>query len=411
MPFMSALPNELWMSVFEFLNSPADLARVLRASKRFRDLANRILHRQLIWTDPRHFAQGLHLWANNPGMVTVPRTLIIGITEAQIHFAQVDRQEHTVVVGMDGIPDGELSISTGPLMIFDRLELQETEPASIITSFVACHELYQAMTTRIMTFSQLTKLTFRNAILPANIYEILHSIPSLRILHIEFCSFDTATIEGDWDHTTLPLRELSILGLEDNRAINLTMAHDLRFLRFDSAAYVFKLFARPNKRRIIPESLESIELHLPEKKYWPASQQEAQQRYIIPLVAFLAICPNVIHLSINNHSPEFTVPDHILPNLRSYKGPMSTVVTMAGNRAIDQLGIHDTGSKISDFIDTLTQVGEHHSSLQELSAHVLDWDDEVLYAVTQLFPNLRKLDIRYDVGSPTEVCISHLTSI
>jgi hypothetical protein len=82
---------------------------------------------------------------------------------------------------------------------------------------------------------------------------------------------------------------------------------------------------------------------------------------------------------------------------------MSTVVTMAGNRPIAQLDIRDAGSKVSDFIDTLTQVGVGHSSLQELSVYVPQWDDEVLYAVTQLFPNLRKLDIRYGLGSPSEV--------
>jgi hypothetical protein len=177
-------------------------------------------------------------------------------------------------------------------------------------------------------------------------------------------------------------------------------------------ACIFRFFTRMNNGglHIVPRHLESLDMRLPEKKNWPSSPSDAHQQYIAPLTEFLAMCPNVLRLSIGSYMPEFMFPARILPNLQSYKGPMSTVVTVAGRRPITELNICDAGTKLSDWTDTLTSLGQEHSSLQELCAYVPHWDDEILYAVTALFPNLHKLHIRYGLGSPSEVRDSLYTS-
>jgi len=410
MPVMSTLPNELWMTVFECVNSPSDLAKVLRTCRRFRDLSIRILHRRLIWNDPRHFARSLQFWASNPGMFTVPRSLTVGISQVQVPPIHVDRLDRAVaVVGMNGmlwhvpvggiVPPANMPVLNPP----SETMATRTKPA-----FVADSILYQAMKAHIANFTQLVDLTFKKALLPDNIYDIIHGLPSLRVLHIEYCTFDQATIAGAWDHTTLPIMELSLLGLEGGalvtNALSLAKAHNLRVLRFDMTACIFRLFTRmnPGGVHIVPRHLESINVRLPEKKAWPSSPPEAQQQYIAPLIEFLAMCPSVVSLTITSYMPEFFFPPGILPNLRSYKGPMSTVVTITGHRPLTYIYIIDGGAKLSEWTDTLTWLGRAHASLQELIAYVPSWDDEILYAVTQLFPNLRMLHIRYGLGSPSE---------
>jgi hypothetical protein len=400
---MSTLPNELWMSVFESINNPSDLANVLRTCRRFRDLALRVLHHRLIWNDARHFAHTLQFWNNNPGMHVVPRSLTVGISTRQQLPTHIDRLDRVVaVVGINGVPQ-PVGVMAGFSPPTETMATR-TKPA-----FVAAPDLYQVMTTRIMSFTQLAELFFKNAVLPDDIYNIIHGLPNLHVLHIEFCTFDQATIPGAWDHSTLPITELSLLSLEGGslvtNALPLATAHNLRILRFDMTACIFRFFTRMNNGglHIVPQSIETLDVRLPDKKNWPSSPQDVQQTYTTPLVEFLAMCPNVERLSIGTYMAEFTLPSAILPNLRSYKGPMSTVVTVTGQRPITELYICDGGTKLADWTDTLTTLGEKHSSLEELCAYVPYWDDEILYAVTQLFPNLHKLHIRYGQGNLSEV--------
>lgn len=410
MPFMSVLPNELWMSVFESLNNPSDLAKVLRTSKRFHDMAIRVLHRRLIWNDPRHFAESLNFWTNNAGTLNVPRILTVGISKMPPPQAHVERLDRVVaVVALNGaLTHMPVTGGAPPALFVPLIPPPDTPNTTSKPCFVAAADLYTAMTNLMVTFNQLSNLHFRNAILPINIYGIIHGLHSLRCLRIEFCSFEAGTVDGPWDPATLPITELSLLGIESGntniRALSIAKARDLRILRFDASAFVAKLIVDAGGAFIVPQNLEYVDVRLPDKKLWPSSPHEAQALYITPLTGFLSMCPNVVRLSIGAFMPEFILRDNVLPNLRRYKGPISTVVTVAGRRPIYELNICDAGSKISDLTDALTLLGNSHSTLEELSVYVPYWDDEILYAVTQLFPNLRKLHIRYALGSPSEVC-------
>jgi F-box-like len=412
MPVISTLPNELWMEVFESVNSPSDLAQVLRTCSRFRDLAIRILHRRLIWNDPRHFAQVLQFWTNNPGMVTVPRSLTVGISQVPVPPLQVERLDRAVaVVDIGGALSQAPRNGIAPPANKPVLHAPQDTMASRFKPFyLATQNLCQAMKSHMVTFTQLTDLSFGNALLPNDIYNIIHGLPSLRVLHIENCTFDQATNPGTWDHTTLPITELSLLGLEGGAhvtdALCLAKAHNLRVLRFDSSACVFRLFTRNNPygQHIVPQHLESVDVRLPDKKSWPPNPSEAQQTYIAPLTEFLAMCPNVVRLVIGSYMPEFIFPPKILPNLRSYTGPMSTVITVTGSRPIRELNISDAGTKLSEWTGVLDVLGVAHPSLEELVANVPYWDDEILHAVTQLFRDLRLLRISYAPGNPSELC-------
>jgi hypothetical protein len=344
-------------------------------------------------------------------MVTVPRSLTVGISKVQIPPVHIDRLDRAVaVVALNGtlgrVPTGNIVPPPNMPVLNPPMETMatRTKPA-----YVAAPDLYAAMTSHIVTFSRLTDLCFKNALLPDGIYNIIHSLTSLRVLHIEFCTFSQGTIAGAWDHTTLPITELSLRGLDGgvlvSNALSLAKAHNLRVLRFDTTACIFRFFTRTNPGvvHVVPQHLEFIDVRLPDKKCWPSDPTDAQQSYIAPLTDFLAMCPSVVRLSIGSYMPEFVLPIGVLPNLRKYKGPMSTVVTVTGHRPITDINISDAGTKLSDWTDTLTSLAKSHSSLQELVAYVPTWDDEILYAVTQLFPNLHMLHIRYGAGNPSEV--------
>ena len=56
------VPAELWMNIFELMESSADLNSVVRTCRAFHRYATRALHRHLIWKRAEDVVANLPLW-------------------------------------------------------------------------------------------------------------------------------------------------------------------------------------------------------------------------------------------------------------------------------------------------------------------------------------------------------------
>ena len=74
------VPAELWMNIFELMDSPSDLNAVVRTCKAFRRFATRALHRNLIWVCPEQVVANLPLWNADTGMCPGVKFLEFGVS-------------------------------------------------------------------------------------------------------------------------------------------------------------------------------------------------------------------------------------------------------------------------------------------------------------------------------------------
>lgn len=404
MSSLNTMPNELWVAVFERMHR-SDLVEVIRTSKRFRDLALRILYQSLVWNDPRCYANSLPLWEAYPDLSHAPRTLTIGVCK--------ERPDQPVaIVEMDGSIKRSVEKPWNPLTGFPLASLPDAfQLTRLKPDYAASATLYHSITQRILSFPRLRNLIFKKAILPHTIYLVLHSIPSLRTLHIESCAFTADTVPPPNDHSVLPITELTLLDVEVNWSVidaaALATAHNLRVLHCDVNAFVYQMFTQVNteKRYTVPADLDTLDIHMPDRKFWPTNISQDPSDYIADLIQFLAMCPKVHHLSIGGYISSFTFPGHILPNLQFYGGPIAAAASFIGDRPVSKVFLRDTGLKLWEWTGCLEAIAQVQSGLHELLAVVPRWDDEIIHAVVALFPELRKLHIKYSKGYVSEVCL------
>ena len=469
---MSQLPNELWHQIFTSL-PPSTLFSVSLTSRHFHVLVHRALHQHLIFRDPRFFAQWLSRFEGDTVLEKGVKALSVGINLLGAgEGAGPGGRGRMGVVEKDGEirhlpanqqhPNRERGYTLiqaptnfgGPHTSYEDASPSPATPNARQISYVCSPELYAEFTDLIPRFTSIRTLEFKFCVLPTSLYESIHSLPSLRILLIENCRIayfnptpspinfalfptgwflDTPPSEEEksWDHSLLPIEELTLLNIEGAnshpRLLGLARAHNLRRLKFDSKAYVARLFsaqaphphssASPSDQHQwqrfkykIPENLERLEIRLPEKKYWPSPPES--HSLIQPLLTLLSRTSRLTHLSLTPYISELPLPPSSIPNLRSYEGMLASVPTLCVGREVKDLRICDSG-KVGDVTDVLGQLarsGGHEARtrggvLEMLEMEIPRWDAEILYAVTMLFPDLQSLHVRYQLqyGAPSEV--------
>lgn len=464
---MSQLPVELYHQIFTSL-PPSTLCALSLTSRHFHVLVHRALHQHLIFQDPRFFAQWLSRFEGDTVLERGVRALSVGIEllgagdgagpvgrgrvgvverDGSIRYLPANHQHpdrergYTLIqaaTNVGGLHTSYLDATPSP-----------ATPNARQTSYVCSPELYTEFTELLPRFTSIHKLEFRGCVLPKSLYESIHSLPSLRVLLIEDCKIasfiptpppinfahfaagwflDSPPTEEEksWDHSILPLEELTLLNIEGGnshpRLLSLALAHNLRRLKFDSKAYVARLFATPHHpnptpspadqqqeryKHKIPENLERLDICLPEKKYWPSPPES--QSLIQPLLTLLSRTSQLAHLSLTPYISELPLPLGSIPNLRSYEGILASVPTLCVGRDVKDLRICDSG-KVGDVTDVFGRLARNGrdgggAGLEILEMEIPHWDAEILYAVTMLFPDLRSLHVRYQLqfGAPSEV--------
>ncbi|GBE89284.1 hypothetical protein BKA93DRAFT_807214 [Sparassis latifolia] len=414
------VPAEIWMEIFEWLPSSADLYNVLLTCKTFCALTVRALHRDVTWHKPEEFAQDLPAWDTNQGMDAVTHSLKIG-------FSFVPPALNGWVVHLDGSSTYRWR---NDLIGIDTVRLYNTVQYYALhkTSF-ASQPLYDEMFTRISSFTNLQNLTFYNVIFYNRHFALIHELPGLRTLRLELCVFPNRARSRFFDHSTLPITELTMLNLRRRiaenhgdrsvtveedivHALSLATAQNLRILRIDSTADVFRNVFSGFEQELhdftIPPHLE--QLYVLRKRSLAGEVQPTfpgESTFPDPsLYTFLRRARTITTYSTYHAAaPHLLWAPESLPQLRHYAGPIETLAGITPERPIDALVLLRCGYGVRDGVTALAGVAQVLPDLEMLAVEFRTWDDEILHAVTTLFRKLRRLRIVCDHGGPSETTL------
>ena len=445
---MTTIPNELWMSVFEELDSPKDLASVVCTNKRFKSLGIRVLYRHIIWSDPLKFIKSHPFLQHNTHLRSVTRALTLGISTATSHLDRIEQLSRArAIVHLSG----DITFIHRPNRAHEARILDETGIASPV-DLLASDNVTDAMYTHALSFTNLRDLTFNSMVLPDTFYELVHRFPSLDRLVVENCTPPLRPHPTNLHPGDLPITELTIIGLRGRRNPPELRAfgegQQLRVIRFDWTCYIYKHFCDipPNPPQnnwaqgivavlpafaalaalhtpqlpqlLIPfhqdpapsPHIHTIDVKFPTQKSWQSYVSEPHDQLINPFTDFLVKCPRIVNLRIRNYLPWLRLPDTALPNLAYYQGPLTTIKSVvSGPRRIKHLTIRDRTGGVAAVEKAFKEIEASGSGvdLETLSLFIGWWDDEILYAVLHHFNGLKRLEIMYKEGDPTEVRPSH----
>jgi hypothetical protein len=412
----------MWIAIFEAMGQPSDLLKVIKTCKHFYALAVRVLYRNIQWISPLPFASNACFWRKQNGaMADVPTSLVVGISHINLNsFARFDPS--SAVVELDGSWNVTPSHSNhGGLNSMQQFQQHMYEVAGATSSdyrrlsFFASKGLYDTLSQMISTFSMLQELVFHHAELPETIYPAIKSLPRLRHLAIQYCSLPVVNSEPDATFADLPITSLTLWCSKADSdqsptsnyvyALHLCTARSLRTLKVDWTAVTARFFAltTPHVQAVLPTHINDLTLRMPVSKLWPSEGDASRAMLIVPLVAFLRNSPSITRFSAYNRLPSLELDSAILPNLNTYVGPLATVLTVLKDRPVEHLEISDIDKKLSDFIHILPEVAKIKPDLKTLCLVMREWDNEILYAIHQLFSDLRKIRIKYEDKYPSEV--------
>ncbi|EIN10274.1 hypothetical protein PUNSTDRAFT_132368 [Punctularia strigosozonata HHB-11173 SS5] len=398
---MAQVPNELVQQILRYVNGPSDLANVVRVCRNFNALALPYLYENVVWTDPRQVARNLPFWVEHAELRSVVSSLTFSISY----------------------------IETGLIMRHPGLDLGWN---ALVVRWYADEELYNIVVSSLASFSGLRQLRMTHSRLPDEIFAIIHDLPSLRELHVVGCVIPLSALSDSIpDYASLQITDLTLWGVYDtgpvlhppphprsaplHRFYSLMSCPTLRRLhlliqRDSDLIEVLSVSAR-SRIASIRQLLPRISAGLEELTYaWQDStmKQVTQTPALSLLQYLLQSCSRISKLTCLDGDPVW-MPKEALPRLRTYRGPAAKgLARKLGNSPIVHLSIEygllrEMESKDVSILPVVEELHAVQLPLRELSMSSLFWDDDLLYAVFQLFPGLYSLELRYTSGCPSEV--------
>ncbi|KAI0784057.1 hypothetical protein C8Q75DRAFT_810399 [Abortiporus biennis] len=421
------VPAEMWMQIFESINNPVDLHSIILTCRRFYSYALRSLHRNVVWENPREVASNLPSWDVDPHMAGEVQTLEVQVSTLfpfyPVNF--YDRQGNIIFnprAPENGPSDFENWPLTKSLIYYNLLRRN---------SF-ATDDLYQTMINRILTFTNMHSLTFRKVVFSDRLFGVIHALPALRKLHLELCLFPGRNNTTPRNHAELQLTDLTLLNLrrrvhhihgfdlldahgnghqvadmddDITHVLELALAPNLRSLHIDSTADVLgRVFCLWNPHTLqynfnIPQNLER--LYITRKKYVDGEvQPQFMGEQFFPDRALYALfnnCTTLTHLALAHQLPRHSpFPPNVLSRLRFAEGTAEALMIITPYRpSVIGLSILHAEPSAMSILGSLSQLSRHHPNLEMLAIECGNWDDEIMHAVCQLFPALKRLKITY----------------
>lgn len=389
------LPNELWLSIFEYLPSQS-LRNVVLTSKSFHAIATRLLYKHLILTSPTSFVTAYSALSS---IQPSPRALLLGISP--LVERTVEQLKEAVAIVSLAEPDDwtpiPLNRQTNRYRFFQIKDAYQPR-------FLADAAVYDNLLTQVASFTSLRQLVFRGMLLPRDLHSILRDLPHLRDLAVVHCTVHFAGVYIDVDHTSLKLQSLTLLDIravfpsndDDTNPRNprtrlrmLARVPTIRTLTYDHTVWLHRVFTSSSP----PPPLTALDVKFPIHKDRPRAPPG--------FISFLESLPSLRTLILRNHVPALSLLPSALPALCAISAPLSAISSICSGRKIVKLDIRDE-VVLTPLYQAFVEVHSHLSRVQELSLFVGDWDDEVVLAIVARFPNLTKLQVRYARGAPSE---------
>ncbi|KAI0826317.1 hypothetical protein BC629DRAFT_1729847 [Irpex lacteus] len=408
------VPAEIWMYMFELMDSPRDLGNVLRTCRSFHNYAIRALHRSIIWKQPTAAAHNLPFWDDEA------EVLLNNVQSLELHISALpDRAPgHFVDVGGWAFTrldtDPHFQYPEGPWVEEDphdihNLPIMRTIEYYKVFQRWATPALYNQLMNRLTSFTKLHTLRLQDLFFTDDLFGALHMLPGLRTLHIQNCFFPRRQDITARDHSALPITSLTLVhirrqvlrggrrGEDENNmfvemdedisyALDIASAHNLRTLRVDSTADVFALVYRKRDHGAysfkIPENLTHFSSLLPPTPLWSAARHSKRYHWAI------------LSLNITHSQTRFYSKPHTVRRWLGYDRGLGV------GSPLRALSILRSDAPTEGILETLGRLGQEHPNLEMLKIHCKNWDIEILEAITQLFPRLRKLSLTYDEPHP-----------
>ncbi|KAG2753062.1 hypothetical protein P692DRAFT_20829515 [Suillus brevipes Sb2] len=389
------LPNELWLSIFEYLPSQS-LRSVVLTSKSFHAIATRLLYKHLILTSPTSF---ITAYSALTSIQPSPRALLLGISPL-VERTVEQLKEAVAVVSLAETDDWTpvpINRQSNRYRFFQVKDAYQPR-------FLADATVYDNLLTQVASFASLRQLVFRGMLLPRDLHSILRDLPNLLDLAVVHCTVHFAGVYIDVDHTSLKLQSLTLLDIraifpsndDDTNPRNprtrlrmLAKVPTIRTLTYDHTVWLHRIFTSSSPS----PPLTALDVKFPIHKDRPRAPPG--------FIPFLETLSSLRTLILRNHVPALSLSPSALPALCAISAPLSTISSICSGRSIVKLDIRDE-VVLTPLYQAFVEVHSHLLRVQELSLFVGNWDDEVVLAIVARFPNLTKLQIRYARGAPSE---------
>ncbi|CDO77564.1 hypothetical protein BN946_scf184926.g1 [Trametes cinnabarina] len=409
------VPAEIWLEIFEQVPARADLHSISITCRKFHDLTKRPLHRDLAWVKPIHVVRSLPVWDANPGMDAAVRSLVLGVSTVpdRVYVPIVDLNGH-VESAPEWTPGGRASENAISATL-NHYDLNTERKGGF-----ASRALHEAMFARIATFTNISSLTLSDMLVYDMHFELIHRLPLLRSLRLEFCLFQDRAGSKTFNHATLPITDLTMLNLrrkcnaffahqvsydEDLTHVwSLCVAQDLRTLTVDSTADVFRhiygAWDANTRGWSIPEGLENVYV-LRRRLFDGEVQPLFYGENNFPethLYHFAVQARNLRTLSTPMFVPQnmHVAPEALSSTLQRFAAPVETAMFIAAVRSVQALGVLKCGLGNSVAINALETIARSRPDLKMLMLELRGWDEEVVPAVVQLFKEMRRLKILFE---------------
>ncbi|KAF5380004.1 hypothetical protein D9615_006254 [Tricholomella constricta] len=403
---LRSLPREMWINVFESMESSSDLLKVVLTCKYFYSLAIRVLYRNIHWLGPFFYTQNVSFWKNHaPSVVLAPTSLTMAI--CLVNQMSYTRHDPTVgIVEEDGswtvMPGAHHSTIPPPQSTYRNPHFSKK------LTFYASQVMYDAILKRVSSFTKLRELVFHLSELPDTIFSTIKLLPCLKNLSIQYCTLPAIDLEPDPSFSELPLTELTLWfnkGEPDTVSksnwvytLYLCTAKNLRTLRVDWTSTTGRFLSQRNPiAPIAPlRTLTEVAIRFPPGKLWLSDEDEKAAND--PLTAFLLGSPSIERFSCVNRRFQFRFPATVLSKLNFCCGGAASVVGLLNSRPVEHVQLSDVERDLAGVVHTLQKIARLKPHLQTLSFSMHKWDEEILYALVDLFADVRKLRIKFTAG-------------
>ncbi|KDR66988.1 hypothetical protein GALMADRAFT_258650 [Galerina marginata CBS 339.88] len=384
------ISDDVWIDIFEWVSSPAQLSVLMQTCRRFRCLAFAPLLRDLHWIKPESTLPHLEAWKGvYRDMTPLPRKLTL---EVPFDFKMLRRSS-----------------------------------AHVLTPEM---KLYDMIHSRIPSFTSLIELVLDGTLILPYTYSVIGAVPTLRSLSIINCTFarvQTPFAQDDtplfqvtsisqqqptdppFPYDTLPITHLSLhnpkLAVNDEYGhshLHLITAANLSSLSITWTAPLASFYLQ---RRWRLDALTELDVVMP-----VLTRDLADS--LVEFVLYCSLEPR-IQLCIERHTlsdQQIATVNFPLRGVWSYKGPLllasfsaprqRRVATNGGN------GLNEPQSTVTRVVMTepldlgglLEGLENLPLCLEMLEIQIRKWDIELLFAIRKLFPGIRSLVIRYGKG-------------
>lgn len=330
------LPNELWLSIFEYLPSQS-LHNVVSTSKSFHAIATRLLYKHLIiLTSPTSF---ITAYSALSSIQPSPRALLLGISPL-VERAVEQLKEAVAVVSLAETDDWTPVPINRQSNIYRFFQIKDAYQPR----FLADATVYDNFLTQVASFASLRQLVFRGMLLPRDLHSILRDLPKLRDLAVVHCTVHFAGVYIDVDHTSLKLQTLTLLDIravfpsndDDTNPRNprtrlrmLAKVPTIRALTYDHTVWLHRIFTSSSPS----PPLTALDVKFPIHKDRPRAPPG--------FISFLETLPSLRTLILRNHVPALSLSPSALPALCAISAPLSTISPICCGHSIIKLDIRD----------------------------------------------------------------------